>query len=100
MKNNDRVRLAYIIKNPHRRPFSPYAQFVNSRRNNRHRTAERHSKIDTFLKVSQRFSDMTSDRRRLCSDELQCSRMKIDRFHDVIMSPIRDIGKEIVRLSL
>jgi hypothetical protein len=98
VKNYDRIRLAHIIENPHRRPFSPYTQFVNSGRNHRHRTAERHPKINSFLKVSKRFSDMTSDRRRLCSYELQCSRMKIDRFHDVIMSPIRDISKEIVRL--
>jgi len=99
VKNNNRVFLVYIIKNPHRRSFSPYPQFVNSRCNTWHRAAERHPKVDTFLKVSERFSEVTTDRRCLFSDELQRSHMKIDRFHGIIMSPIRDINKEIVRLS-
>ena len=97
VKYNDCVSLAHIIENPHRRPFSPYTQFVNSGRNNWHRTTERHPKTNSFLKISKRFSDMTADQRFLCSNKLQCPRMKIDRFHDVIVSQFRDIDKEIVR---
>lgn len=62
MKNQDRFRLAYKIKNPHRISFSLYTQFMNSRSNYRHRTTERHPKIDTFLKVSECLSNMKTDR--------------------------------------
>jgi len=76
MKNNDRINFMHVIENPYRPPFAPDAQFVNSGRNDCHRPAERHANVDAFLQISQRFSDLTTDGRRLCSNEIQSPCMK------------------------
>ena len=61
MEDNNRVSSAQMIEDPHRRAFTPDAQFVNAGCNNRHGSAERHSKSEALLEISECLTDLTAD---------------------------------------